>query len=132
VRLPSGDAEVRLFSLAGHWRTRWDLQGTQRFTLSAADYRRLAAQVDAALAAYRSPVRDPHNGEFIVCTDGPGSLAERVRDGRVVTLTGQCPPTTNALHPNRRIAVLLDALLCRNLGPTLRTGPFGERRCRRR
>jgi len=132
VRLPSGAAEVRLSTLSGHWRTGWDMQATQRFALTAVEYRRLAAQVDEALAAYRPPVPNADNGEAIVCTDGPGFLTERVRAGHIVTLTGQCPPTLNERHPNDTIAASIDALLCRKIGRALRTGPFNQRRCRRR
>lgn len=131
MRQPSGAAAVRLFTLSGHWRTRWDVDGEHSFTIAPADYRRFAATVDAALAAYRRPVPDADNGETIVCMDGPGFVTERVRAGRIVTLTGQCPAAVDEEHPNRTIAAAVDALLCRHLRRTLRSGPFEERRCRR-
>lgn len=132
VGQPSDGAEVRLFTLSGHWRTQWELQGERRFHLPAAEYRQLSEQVDTALAAYRGPNYDHAQGEVIICTDGPGFLTERVREGRVVTLTGQCPPTRNELHSNRLIAASIDAMLCRSLGLELRWSPFNWSRCRRR
>jgi hypothetical protein len=132
VRQPSGGAEVTLFTLSGHPRAQWDLHGTQRFNLPPVEYRQLSERVDAALTAYRPSVRNPDTGEFIVCTDGPGFLTERVRAGRVVTLSGQCPPEIDELHSNRVIAAAIDAMLCRNLGRGLRRSPFTWTRCRRR
>ncbi|HEY0012899.1 MAG TPA: hypothetical protein VGB79_08620 [Allosphingosinicella sp.] len=130
--LPSGEAELRLFRLSGHWRTRWDMKGAQTFSLPPPEYRRLAGQVDAAIAAYRPPYVDPDNGEFIICTDGPGFLTERLRAGQVTTLVGQCPPKHGVLHPNRTIAASIDAVLCTHVRPAIRRGPFGAARCRRR
>jgi hypothetical protein len=91
VRRGRGQADVRLFTFIGHWRTRWEPQDDDQFLLPAAEYRQLAAQVDAALARYREPVPDPNNGETIVCMDGPGFLTERVKGARVTSLVGQCP-----------------------------------------
>lgn len=132
VGQPAGGAEVRLLSLSGHWRTKWELQGERHFHLPPTEYRQLSEEVDTALAAYRLPNRDHRNGEVIFCTDGPGFLTERVREGRVVTLTGQCPPKMNEPHSNRVIAASIDAMLCRNLGRALRWSPFNWTRCLRR
>jgi hypothetical protein len=131
VRRGRGQADVRLFTFIGHWRTRWEPQDEDQLILPAAEYRQLAAQVDAALARYREPVPDPDNGETIVCMDGPGFLTERVKASRVTSLVGQCPPTMEEEHPNRDIAGLMDAMLCRHRGRSLRIAPFTERRCTR-
>ncbi|HYI48026.1 MAG TPA: hypothetical protein VEX35_06125 [Allosphingosinicella sp.] len=123
---------MRLFTLWGHWRTRWELQDEDQFILTAAEYRQLAAQVDAALARYRDPVPDPDNGETIVCMDGPGFLTERVTASGVKSLVGQCPPAVDEEHPNRTIAALVDAMLCRHRGRTLRVAPLTLQGCARR
>lgn len=113
-----GRVEGRLFLLYGHWRTSWRPQDTRRFTLSVSDYRRLAHEVDAALARWHpSVVVDLGDGrsETVVCTDGPGYLTERVREGEVVTLVGQCSPSDGEDHANRVIARLIRTEICRHL-----------------
>lgn len=127
----NGRAAVRLYILSGHPRTGWELMGAERFMLPAQEYRRLAADVDAAIARYREPVPNPENGEMIICMDGPGFLTERIRDGRQVTMVGQCPPEIEAEHPNREIAGFMVGTLCRHVGLSVRVAPFTNRRCPR-
>lgn len=132
VRRGAGHADVRLFTFWGHPRWRWEPRDEDHFLLPEAEYRRLAAQVDAALARYREPVPAWGNGEIIVCTDGPGFLTERVKASGVTSLAGQCPPAMDEGHPNRDIAALVDAMLCRHRGWSLGVAPFARRRCARR
>ena len=108
--------QARFYELDGQFLIGWTVEGSQIFSLSRREYLSLAADVDAALAGYRDPVPDPDNGETIVCTDGPGFLTERIIEGRVTTLAGDCPPTEQTAHPNTRIVALFVALVCRHLG----------------
>jgi hypothetical protein len=124
-----GRADVRLFTFTGHPRLGWEHRGESRLGLTAAEYRRLAGQVDAALAAYREPEVEPSNGESIVCTDGPGYLTERVRHGAVVTLVGSCPPAMTANHSNIAIASALQDLLCRHRARASGRIYWNGRRC---
>ena len=118
-----------MFSFTGHLRMGWDPDDRNTFIIPAAAYRQLAGQVDAAMADYRQPVVNPDNGEMIVCTDGPGSLTERVRGGVITSLTGTCPPSATALHPNRVIAAAMQDMLCRRLRQAARRTYWSGRRC---
>lgn len=128
IRRDRGRADVRLWVLSGHPRTRWELADTAHFMLSANEYGQLKSGIDAAISRYRMPEVNPDNGERIICLDGPGFLTERVKAGRIASLAGQCPPAIDEEHPNRNIADLVDAMLCRHLG-TLRNAPLTDRRC---
>lgn len=107
----AGGGAGRAVWLDGHPRIGWDFEGSARFTLSAAAYRRVAGAVDLALARYRSPQFDDETDRF-VCMDGPEALTERVRDGRVVTLAGFCPVSESEPHPNEVIAAIMLSFAC--------------------
>ena len=107
---------ARVYALEGHPRLGWEVEDLQVFTLSRREYLNLAAGVDSAMADYRRPDPDPDKDEMIVCMDGPGFLTERVVEGRVTTLAGNCPPSEQVAHPNNRIVALFVALVCRHAG----------------
>jgi hypothetical protein len=127
-----GGAVVRIFTFVGHWRTSWEPVAIRSFQLSSAEYRRLANRVDDALARYRPSVEvqnEDGTREAIVCTDGPGYLTERVRDGRVTTLVGFCPPVGDEEHSNRRIADVMMAMICRHIGRDIEVDLYSGLRC---
>jgi hypothetical protein len=128
-RLPA-----RVYELDGHPRLGWELEDSHVFTLSRREYLNLAAGVDSALADYRPPIPDPDNGEMIVCMDGPGFLTERIVNGRVTSLAGNCPPSEQVAHPNSRIVALFVEIVCRHLGHQIASAlrPYDrqlQRRC---
>jgi hypothetical protein len=120
-----GSANVRLYTLYGHPEGGWQVQRSARFALPAADYQRLSAQVDAAIATRVLPPSDVD--EQIVCMDGPGSLTERVHAGTVLSLIGFCPPTITAHHPNQVIEAAVQDMLCRRHDPASRRAYWGRR-----
>jgi hypothetical protein len=129
VRGSRGDAGARLLTFYGHPGLGWEPDEDDWILLNAAEYRQLAAQVDAALARSPEPVADPDNGEIVVCTDGPGFLTERVRNGAVVHLTGSCPTSMTENHPNRVIATAIQDMLCRHREPAAERDYWSGRRC---
>jgi len=109
----------RVYVLVGHPYLGWDVADDQMFSLSRREYAQLVAGVDWAFAEYPRLVAHldrSETAEMIVCTDGPGFLTERVVQGRVATLAGDCPLTEESEHPNRRVVALLTDLVCRRLG----------------
>lgn len=125
VRNRSGSAaDVRIFELNGHLYYGWDEEDRTVSHLSADAYRRLAAIVDHYLAVAETPPPPPkEDEEGLVCMDGPENLTERVREGRVVTLSGFCPPNEHELHPNEHIAASMLSLACPS---ALEGGPDGS------
>lgn len=118
VRSAGGRGRTRIIWGDGHPYQGWKIAGSVRRSLSAGEYRRIAGIVDSALASYRP---DPTTeSEIIICTDGPEYLTERVRRGRVVTLSGSCPLSKDEPHPNDRIAAVLLSLAC---GPVIHQDP---------
>lgn len=113
-----GGARVYAAWFRGHWRTRWRRRQDWRFTLSPADFREISGIFDGAFAAYRPPPPLREDGEFvgILCTDGPGYAAERVRGGSVESMAGACPPDIDSRHPNRAIAAAIAGMMCRHVG----------------
>jgi hypothetical protein len=107
---------ARFYKLFGHPYEGWTVEVSHNFTLSRREFRELAGGVDSAVAAYRDPIPNPDNGETITCTDGPGFLTERLTQGHLMTLAGDCPPAERLEHPNRRIVALFVNLVCRHLG----------------
>lgn len=104
-------AAVRVSWFDGHPRLGWTQEGSAESSLSPRSYAALSAYVDRRLQSYRPP--DAHGGEEIVtCTDGPGQVTERVRNGRVVTLSGFCPPFGLERHPNAAIAAAMLSIAC--------------------
>jgi hypothetical protein len=122
-----GSAEVRLYTLYGHPAGSWEVRRSARLALPAADYRRLASAVDTAIANRVLPPEDVN--EQIICMDGLGSLTERVHDGRVLSLVGECPPANTANHPNQVIAAAVQDVLCRLHDPASRRAYWNGRRC---
>jgi hypothetical protein len=110
VRDSAGRGRARILWAWGHAAFGWRIEGTATRRLSASDYRRLTAYVDGMLES------DEHirsTGDWIVaCTDGLQPLTERVREGRVETLGGQCLGDDEP-HPNRRIGAVMLSLACR-------------------
>jgi len=106
----------RIYTLVGLPSFGWDISDEQMFSLSRREYAELATVVDRAFANYAPPVPSPDNGERIVCMDGPGMVTERVVQGRVANLLGDCPPTETSEHPNRRVLAQVVGLVCRHLG----------------
>ena len=119
-------ARVTIFRLSGHPYAGWEEEGEATSNLSPSGYRRLAAVVDHWLAVAASPPQ-AKEGEVYVCMDGPENLTERVRNGRVVTLSGFCPPNDHELHPNEHIAAALLSLAC----PSALGGEDAEARLKR-
>jgi hypothetical protein len=120
-------ASGRAYIFYGHPSIGWELRVSTRFELPARFYRRLASDIDAAIAKRVSiPLGED---EVIVCTDGPGLLTERVRNGRVQSLTGSCPPTMEAEHPNRLIEAAVQDMLCRRQSPAYRPAYWSGRHC---
>jgi hypothetical protein len=111
VKADGGSAAVRVFWLSGHPYGGWRKEGSAAFDLSAGAYRRLTTLVDHYLLTYRLPTRE-ENGETMVCTDGPEALTERVRDGKVTTLSGSCPRDEHEAHPNIHIQAAMLSLAC--------------------
>jgi hypothetical protein len=120
-------AAVRLFWFDGHPRLGWTRKGAAEFSLTRVRHARLSRLVDGLLTSYRS-----HGGEdVIVCMDGPEQVTERVRAGKVVTLSGFCPATEKERHPNEGIAAAMLSLACPYM---LHAGPRDRnlrRDCRR-
>lgn len=104
-------ADVSVFLLYGHLGVGWEIRAARHFTLSAGDYQVLSAMIDRDLAG--SPYVE-ESDVIVLCTDGPGYLTERVRDGRELSLTGFCASGQDEIHPNRKIARRLRDVLCRN------------------
>jgi hypothetical protein len=123
----SGGGQVQVFMLFGHPRESWRLEGAHRFTLSSAEMRQLAAAVDRAIADRVTPPGDPE--EQILCMDGPGYLTERVSNGAVLNLVGQCPQNQRDPHPNEVIATLIRDMLCRRHDPAADRRYWQGRRC---
>ena len=49
---------------------------------------------------------------LVVCTDGPGFLTERVRDGQVTSMTGFCSSRRGEEHPNRAVEAAVLDIIC--------------------
>jgi hypothetical protein len=113
-----GRGAGRLYWFDGHPRVGWTQEGTERFSLSPPSYRRLATLVDRLIGTYSGQEgevgdRDEDGGKAtVVCMDGPEQVTERVRDGRVATLSGFCPSTGPERHPNASIAAVMLSLAC--------------------
>lgn len=124
-----GVADVRLFTFNGAPRVGWEREDEDHLTLSDAEYRQLASQVDVALADHHPPAVEPSNNESIVCMDGPGFLTERVRSGVVRSLVGSCPPDMTSLHANRIVAAAIQDMLCRQHAEEAERRYWDGRRC---
>ena len=74
---PQGRATLLAIWVVGHPYSGWRQIGREEVVLTGREYRRLAAQVDTALAQ-----PDPPTGDMI-CFDGPGMRTERYRNGRM-------------------------------------------------
>lgn len=123
VRDSAGRGRARIAWAFGHPAWRWKIEGTARRRLSASDYRRLTAHVDAILESDED-IRS--TGDWIaLCADGLQPLTERVRQGRVETLGGQCGES----HPNRRIGAIMLNLACRQMRHVLPEDPKLRRNC---
>jgi hypothetical protein len=113
-----GGATGRLYWFDGHPRLGWTPEGSARFSLSLRNYRRLATVVDRLIGTYRDERREEGEGDddgdkaIVVCTDGPEQVTERVREGRVATLSGFCPSTGPEPHPNASVAAVMLSLAC--------------------
>lgn len=123
----AGGATVRIFGFYGHPRTSWRRTGMHRFILPSEQYRQLADSVDRAMV-HNVPPRLAQ-GEVVVCTDGPGLLTERVRDGAVRSLGGSCPLSVHAEHPNRVIEAAVQDMLCRRGTSMAEPAYWSGRRC---
>jgi hypothetical protein len=110
LKSAGGRGFVRIYWAWGHAAFGWELRGSARTSMSADDYRKLAATVDDAFAKYPGLDASPDT-VAMVCSDGPGYLTERVRQGKVATLTGHCSPGDDP-HGNRRIAAAMLRLAC--------------------
>lgn len=125
-----GGGNVRLFTLTGHPRESWRLESSRGFVLAPDSYRKLALDVDAAIANRVLPPAETGDRETrIVCMDGPGYLTEQVRRGTVLSLTGFCPPNQRDPHPNEVIATLIRNMLCRRHDPVANRAYWYGRRC---
>jgi hypothetical protein len=124
----AGGGAGRAAWLDGHPRIGWDFEGSARFTLTPAAYRRVVDALDRALARYRSP--ETHDESLFVCTDGPEALTERVREGRVVTLAGFCPVSESEPNPNEDIAAILLGFACPDAVADEPTDSLLRRQCR--
>jgi hypothetical protein len=102
---------VRVSWFDGHPRLGWTQEGLAESSLSPRTYAALSAFVDRRLDSYQSPDAQGEE-EIVVCTDGPGQATERVRNGRVVTLTGFCPGFGPERHPNAAIAAAMLSVAC--------------------
>ena len=107
----TGRAEVSWFW--GHASLGWRRTRRVRFDVSEDEYREVIAEVDQLLAVgiadAQNDARQP--GEVIVaCADGPGYLAERIRDGESFWLRPQCSGV------NRDIATYLKSWAFTHLG----------------
>lgn len=80
----------------------WTKLGYLRIELRSADYTALSQRVDALMARGEPAPPSPGSGSIVVCTDGPGYLSERRKNGRSSWMSGFCGD-----HPNKEIARLM-------------------------
>jgi hypothetical protein len=80
----------------------WTSLGHLRIELRSADYAALSKKVDALLARGEPAPPPPESGWVVVCTDGPGYLSERRKNGKSTWMSGFCGE-----HPNNAIARLM-------------------------
>ncbi|HEY1605454.1 MAG TPA: hypothetical protein VGF77_07620 [Allosphingosinicella sp.] len=129
VKSEDGGAHVQAFWLEGHPYEGWNWEGSTALILSTAAYDRLAALVDRLLGTELSP-RTPES-ERLICMDGPEALTERVRDGKVITLSGSCPLNEHELHPNAHIEAAMLSLICAAVMRSAPKDTLLRRNCKR-
>jgi hypothetical protein len=100
----------------GYWgRGDWEEGGSLSLGLSLKQYDELVAKVDALVAQSGAKADTKTNrhgiGVVHICTDGPGYLTERRKNGRTIWLDGFCGDD----HPNNAIARLMFAVVSSNL-----------------
>jgi hypothetical protein len=108
--LPKGAGRIEAILIHGHHGLGWTRQATMEARLSPEAYAEALARVDALYrpldyAAIPGP-NDPSR-VIALCTDGPGYLSERNRDGEVTWLSGHCADN----HPNPAIAGVMRELV---------------------
>jgi hypothetical protein len=89
----------------GHPYRGWVEIGREVFELTGREYRRLAAEVDAALAS-------PDSESDEICFDGPVMRTERRRDGHTMDFTGG----VCFGYPSTRAFTVVSTFACREIG----------------
>jgi hypothetical protein len=88
----TGEVEIAWFD--GHPRLGWRRTHRHRFQIPQREYERVVAEVDRLMALEVVELQRRPNDEaepaIVVCSDGPGYLTERIRDGEVRWLRPMC------------------------------------------
>jgi hypothetical protein len=91
----TGDVEITWFR--GHPGLGWRRTRRERFQIPEPEYGRITAEVDRLMSLGVAEAQGRANNEggrvLMVCSDGPGYLTERVRDGGVMWLRPMCSGT---------------------------------------
>lgn len=88
--------------LIGHPSYHWTTTATVILEINTSEYEALTQEIDAQLLRGEPPLVELENGDIVICTDGPGYVTERLKNGHNQWLSGFCGD-----HPNNRIAELM-------------------------
>lgn len=110
VQTSAKAARAEWIVLDGHPRDGWTVVRRRTFRMSAAQYRRFAANADGEFA-HAGQGRPAGEDVMIVCMDGPGYRTERVRGAELSALYGFCPLGPTEPHPNVRIVCAVQKVI---------------------